>query len=166
MAEGHDIAIRARTPPLEDRASRCANSGSATTSSSPALPSARTICRPPCRRTSTGCRAWATASPNAITAGTTGPGGATATIAYRPRLASDDMHTLRAAAVAGLGVVQLPAMLLGDELRSGRLVRLLPEWSSKGAVVHAVFLAARAAAFGAGADRLPGQEVLDELAED
>ncbi len=68
-----------------------------------------------------------------------GPGGATATIPYRPRLVSDDMHSLRAAAVAGLGVVQLPAMLLEDELRSGRLVRLLPEWCSKGALVHAVF---------------------------
>ena len=41
--------------------------------------------------------------------------------------------------MVGLGVVQLPAMLLGDALRSGRLVRLLPDWCSKGAVVHAVF---------------------------
>lgn len=49
------------------------------------------------------------------------------------------MSALRTAAVAGVGVVQLPAMLVADELHSGRLVRLLPDWAPRREVVHAVF---------------------------
>ena len=49
------------------------------------------------------------------------------------------MSALRTAAVAGVGVVQLPAMMVADELRSGRLVRLLPDWAPRREVVHAVF---------------------------
>lgn len=167
VAEGYDIAIRARTPPLEDSSLALRELGQRdhVLVASPAfckdhpLPAVPAdLDRLPSLGDSLAERdhRWHL----------TGPGGATATIAYRPRLVSDDMHTLRAAAVAGLGVVQLPAMLLGDELRSGRLVRLLPEWSSKGAVVHAVFPSRRGL--------LPSVRALidflarkfDELAED
>jgi DNA-binding transcriptional LysR family regulator len=68
-----------------------------------------------------------------------GPEGAVAEIPHRPRFVTDDMVALRTAAVAGVGIVQLPAMVISDELGSGRLVKVLPEWFSKGAVVHAVF---------------------------
>lgn len=49
------------------------------------------------------------------------------------------MTALRMAARAGVGIVQLPTMVLGDEIRSGQLVKVLPDWSSKGGVIHAVF---------------------------
>ena len=49
------------------------------------------------------------------------------------------MVALRTAAVVGVGIVQLPAMVISDELSTGRLVKVLPQWCSKGAVVHAVF---------------------------
>ncbi|MCY1228252.1 LysR substrate binding domain protein [compost metagenome] len=49
------------------------------------------------------------------------------------------MIMLRAAAVAGAGLVQLPLMMVCDELRDGRLVRVLPGWAIKGGVIHAVF---------------------------
>jgi DNA-binding transcriptional LysR family regulator len=68
-----------------------------------------------------------------------GPKGATATVIHSPRLITDDMYSLRAAAVAGMGIAHLPGMMLRDQLRSGQLVRLLPDWCSTGAVVHAVF---------------------------
>lgn len=140
VAEGFDIAIRARTPPLEDSSLAMrelarrdwylvASPEFCQQHPLPAVPA--DLDRLPSLGDSLTERdhRWHLV----------GPGGATATIPYRPRLVSDDMHSLRAAAVAGLGVVQLPAMLLEDELRSGRLVRLLPEWCSKGALVHAVF---------------------------
>ncbi len=38
------------------------------------------------------------------------------------------MATLKEAAGAGLGVVALPAYTCRDELASGKLVKVLPEW--------------------------------------
>jgi DNA-binding transcriptional LysR family regulator len=45
-----------------------------------------------------------------------------------PRLVSNDMSTLKQAAVRGLGIVALPAYLCKKELRSGELTRVLPAW--------------------------------------
>jgi DNA-binding transcriptional LysR family regulator len=45
-----------------------------------------------------------------------------------PRLVSDDMSSLRQAAIEGLGIVALPAYVCRSELRSGRLTRILPGW--------------------------------------
>ena len=43
---------------------------------------------------------------------------------------SDDMSTLKQAAADNLGVVSLPAYTCRDELASGQLVRILPEWTT------------------------------------
>jgi DNA-binding transcriptional LysR family regulator len=67
-----------------------------------------------------------------------GPDGAQ-DIIHRPRLVSDDMIALRTAAIAGVGVVQLPLLMVSDEIRSGELVHLLPNWASKRQAVHAVY---------------------------
>ena len=45
-----------------------------------------------------------------------------------PRLISNDMSTLKRAAVEGMGIVALPAYLCKRELRSGELTRVLPGW--------------------------------------
>ena len=50
------------------------------------------------------------------------------TIPFSPQLCSDDMTTLKQAAVKGLGIVSLPAYTCRDELNDGSLVRVLPEW--------------------------------------
>jgi DNA-binding transcriptional LysR family regulator len=50
------------------------------------------------------------------------------TIQIAPRLKSDDMVTLKEAAAGGLGIVALPAYTCRDELASGKLVKVLPEW--------------------------------------
>ncbi len=65
--------------------------------------------------------------------------GATAQITHRPRLVTDDMAALRSAALAGIGVVLLPDMVVQPDLDAGRLVPLLPHWQSAPAVVQAVF---------------------------
>lgn len=46
------------------------------------------------------------------------------------RLRSDDIDTLKAAAVAGLGVVALPLYLCARELAAGALERVLPGWEA------------------------------------
>jgi DNA-binding transcriptional LysR family regulator len=56
-----------------------------------------------------------------------------------PRLSADDFYTVRCAALLGVGVARLPALLARDDLSSGALVRLLPSLSSRSGVVHAVF---------------------------
>jgi DNA-binding transcriptional LysR family regulator len=57
------------------------------------------------------------------------PGGRNEVIlALTPRLISDDMSTLKRAAVDGLGIVALPAYICKSELRSGELTRVLPGW--------------------------------------
>ena len=51
--------------------------------------------------------------------------------------------TLRAAAVAGVGVVQLPTMMVRDQLARGELVAVVPEWAPRREIVHAVFASRR-----------------------
>lgn len=50
------------------------------------------------------------------------------TIQITPRLKSEDMTTLKKAASEGLGIVALPAYTCREELASGQLVKVLPEW--------------------------------------
>jgi DNA-binding transcriptional LysR family regulator len=65
--------------------------------------------------------------------------GVEATLQYRPRLIADDLLTLKLAVIGGTGMCLLPDYMCEDELRDGRLVQLLPEWTRPVGVVHAVF---------------------------
>ncbi len=69
----------------------------------------------------------------------TGPEGAEAVQPHRPRFITTDMTTLRQAAVAGIGVVQLPVMMVKEQLADGSLVRVLPDWTPGREVIHVVF---------------------------
>ncbi len=68
-----------------------------------------------------------------------GPQGEELQVHYLPRMVCEDRITLRLAALEGVGVVQLPAMMILDDLRSGRLVDVIPGWKPRAGVVHAVF---------------------------
>lgn len=68
-----------------------------------------------------------------------GPDDAQATILHQPRLVTDDMQSLRQATLAGLGVTLLPDMMVHQDLATGRLKALLPEWRSETGLVQAVF---------------------------
>ncbi len=72
-----------------------------------------------------------------------GPDGAQATVRHRPRLITRSMLSLRAAAVAGVGVVQLPSMVVRDQLERGELVHVIPGWAPRREIVHAVFASRR-----------------------
>jgi DNA-binding transcriptional LysR family regulator len=49
------------------------------------------------------------------------------------------MISLRAAAQAGIGVVQLPLLMVQEQIASGALIRLLPDWAPRREIVHVVF---------------------------
>ncbi|AIO64896.1 LysR family transcriptional regulator [Burkholderia oklahomensis] len=72
-----------------------------------------------------------------------GPDGAHAAIHHRPRLVTRGMFAVRAAAVAGVGVVQLPTMMVRDQIARGELRQLLPGWAPRREIVHAVFASRR-----------------------
>ncbi|MDN7143423.1 LysR family transcriptional regulator [Pseudomonas sp. JQ170] len=72
-----------------------------------------------------------------------GPDGASASIRHTPRLVTDDLVVLRQAAVAGVGVVHLPLVVVREDIDAGRLVRATPNWAPECGVVHAVFASRR-----------------------
>lgn len=68
-----------------------------------------------------------------------GPGGAQQVVQHQPRYVADDLLTLKFAALAGTGVCWLPDYMCHEEIREGRLVRVMPDWAPAPAIVHAVF---------------------------
>lgn len=62
-----------------------------------------------------------------------------AELIHSPSLSTDDLFTLRRAAIRGVGVACLPTLLIADDLSSGVLVRVLPSLSFRAGVLHAVF---------------------------
>jgi len=87
-----------------------------------------------------------------------GPDGAHADVRHQPRLVTQSMLALRDAAVLGAGVVQLPGMLLREEMRSGALVQVLLGWEPRPEIIHAVYASRRG--------QLPAvRALLDHLAQ-
>lgn len=68
-----------------------------------------------------------------------GPNGKTAVVRHYPRLVTDDLGMLQSAVRDGLGVGLLPTIAVFDDLKAGRLVDLLPDWRSRPWIVHAVY---------------------------
>lgn len=68
-----------------------------------------------------------------------GPGGAAAIVRHQPRFVTEDMVALRHAALEGVGLVQMPTMVVIDDIKTGRLVDVLPDWAPRAGIIHAVF---------------------------
>jgi DNA-binding transcriptional LysR family regulator len=64
-------------------------------------------------------------------------------LAGNESFSSNDTSVLRCAAIAGAGVAILPTYLIGDDLREGRLKRVLPSMEPQTMGVHAIFLSRR-----------------------
>jgi DNA-binding transcriptional LysR family regulator len=138
IAEGFDVAIRVRFPPLEptdlvmrrlDESIQCLVASPAlirTPLSSPSelngLPS---VDPGPARRD----HQWQLEHKD----------GQMTLIPHRPRLITDDIAVLREATLAGVGIAQLPTVLIWEDIRAGRLVHVLPQWRPRSGIVHAVF---------------------------
>jgi DNA-binding transcriptional LysR family regulator len=67
-----------------------------------------------------------------------GPNAATTVISFDPVLRSSDFTILLRAAAAGLGIALFPAEVVEDEIRTKRLMRILPDWHRE-KVVHLIF---------------------------
>ena len=79
-------------------------------------------------------------------------------VVHEPRISSSSPSIVREAALDGVGVTALPEWSCHELLESGRLVRVLPDWTRRQGVVHMVFTSRRGL--------LPGvRAVLDFLAE-
>lgn len=68
-----------------------------------------------------------------------GPDGTHVAIHHQPRLVTRGMSTLRDAALAGVGIVQLPKLLTGGYLQRGELVHVLPGWAPRSELIHVVY---------------------------
>ncbi len=159
IEERMDLAIRVRPPPLDDselvlrvlgERSQClvASPDLLTEAGAPSVPAdlpslpSLALSRPQDRHV------WQLI----------GPDGARARIDHSPRLVTRSMETLRQAAIAGIGVVQLPTMMIRDALAAGELLAVLPEWAPPREIIHAVLPSRRGL--------LPGVRALvDFLAE-
>lgn len=138
MAEGVDIAIRVRFPPLEptDLVMRKLDTSTQCLVSSPAL-----LAQPlqsPAELSGLPSLGVGPFQQNHHWQ-LEGPDEKTTTIPFHPRLIVSDMTTLREAALAELGIVQLPGLMVWRDLEAGRLVHALPQWRPRAGVVHAVF---------------------------
>ena len=60
-------------------------------------------------------------------------------VPHTPRLATDDLATLRTAALEGIGIALLPDSLIRKDLADGSLVEVLPELKVVPGIVHVVF---------------------------
>ncbi|AQS88045.1 LysR family transcriptional regulator [Neoasaia chiangmaiensis NBRC 101099] len=133
-----DLAIRVRFPPLEpenlvmrvlDSSTQCLVAAPSLVPSP--LPSPADLTSLPSLDFNTGpaSHGW----------NLEGPDGETAMIFHEPRLITDNMTALREAALIGIGVVQLPTMMVWQDVQEGRLVQVLPGWRPRAGTVHAIF---------------------------
>jgi DNA-binding transcriptional LysR family regulator len=142
IAEGFDIAIRVRFPPLAssdlvmrqlDVSTQCLVASPALIAvplSSPAdLAGLPSLDLGPAQRE----HSWQLRHED----------GRTATVRHTPRLVTDDMSALRDAAYAGVGIVQLPMMMIWEDLAERRLIEVLPGWHLPAGIVHATFASRR-----------------------
>jgi DNA-binding transcriptional LysR family regulator len=138
MAEGFDLAVRVRFPPIEstdlvmrrlDVSTQCLVASPALLQvalSSPAdLYDIPSVDLGPARRD----HAWMLQSGS----------GQTASVPHRPRLVTDDMEALRHAVLQAVGIAQLPTIMIWRDIDEGKLIHVLPGWRPPPGVVHAVF---------------------------
>lgn len=140
VEEGLDFAIRVRVPPLEntDLAVRQLGLSFRILVASPAL-----AARYPAPESIDSLKDWPTVSTSSsgdrFVWSLTDADGRAISFAHRPRLATDDLASLRLAALGGIGVAELPRELVSADLQAGRLLHLLPALSAPTALVHAIF---------------------------
>ncbi len=142
IAEGVDVAVRVRFPPLDksELVMRTLGESPQCMVASPDVVRERSLplvpadlATLPSLDLASSRHAWELFGPN----------GESVRVEHTPRLVTDDMAQLLHAAVAGVGVVKLPSMVVEPELAAGRLVALMPDWRPRSGIVHVVFASRR-----------------------
>ena len=140
VEEGLDFAIRVRLPPLEntDLAVRQLGLSIRILVASPAL-----TARYPVPSSIESVKEWPTVSmasnSERFVWNLVDVEGRVTSWEHQPRLATDDLASLRVAAISGVGVAMLPREQVDADIRAGRLQHLLPGLASTPGLVHAIF---------------------------
>ncbi|MBP6561855.1 MAG: LysR family transcriptional regulator [Neisseriaceae bacterium] len=141
VGEGFDVAIRVRPDPLPDSdliVRRLAERGQCLVASPALIALMGGLPEAP-----TALSEWpslAIGQPqNAHVWTLFGPDERPLALHHRPRFVTTDMVAVREAALAGVGVVQLPLLMIQPQLACGQLVSVLPEWAPRKEIVHAVY---------------------------
>lgn len=140
LAEGIDVAIRVRPLPLENSnlVLRVLSDRGQCLVASPALlkqcgtpTTPEDLAKLPSLSRSTPHEAqqWHLCSPS----------GDALVVPHKPRYITTDMQALLSAALAGVGVVQLPILMLENHLDNGELIALLAQYPPRREVIHLVF---------------------------
>ena len=140
IAEGFDLAIRVRPPPLEDSelVLRVLGQRRQGLVASPALLQHHGMPQGPADLA--GLPSVALGQPQDDHRWQLhGPDGQQAEVRHHPRLVTRGMLALREAACAGVGVVQLPWMIVADAVAAGRLQPVLPDWRPPAETIHLVY---------------------------
>jgi DNA-binding transcriptional LysR family regulator len=139
LGEGLDLALRVRFPPLEDSGlvMRVLSNSPQRLVAAPQFLTSRMSPAAPADLAEWPSLDWGPVRDHVWQL--VGDKGQEAQLRHRPRYITDDMTALRQAALRGLGIVQLPCMVVEEDLRTGVLQDVLPGWEPKGGVVHAVF---------------------------
>ena len=140
VAEGIDLALRVRPLPLQDssQAMRVLAHAAQVLVASPALVKQQGDPRSPVDLASWPSLGYGPPMDGHVWT-LLGPDAAQATQHHTPRFVTTDMLTLRAAAIAGIGVVQLPALMVREEIAAGQLRHVLPEWAPRQETIHVAF---------------------------
>lgn len=144
ISEGIDLAIYVRPPPLQDSnlvmriLSDC---GQALVASPTLVQQYDGVPQLPCELN--GLPSISRPGPQASCWALYGQNDTQAVVYHTPRFITTDMVALREAAMAGVGIVQLPLMAVCKQLKAGSLVKLVPEWAPIRELIHVVFSSKR-----------------------
>ena len=140
IEEGIDVAIRVRFPPLEstELVMRTLGEHSQHIVASPALLKVQPAPLVPADLNTLPTLDFAPVLTKHVWQ-LHGADGAAVRITHTPRLVTDDLAQLLYAALEGVGIAKLPAMVVREHLAHGRLIELVPDWRPQIGVVHAVF---------------------------
>ncbi|MBJ6763573.1 LysR family transcriptional regulator [Myxococcaceae bacterium JPH2] len=137
MEEGFDLAVRAGKLADSSLMARRLGDIERVAVASPEYLKARGTPRTPADLTKHDCLIFGTTLEGNVW--TLHAGGRSVDVKVSGRLVVNEPDMLRAVTMAGAGIALLPSLHSAEDLTSGRLQRVLPDWSSAGAPVHAVY---------------------------
>lgn len=137
MEEGFDVAVRAGHLPDSSLMARRLGDIERLVVASPEYLQARGAPKTPSDLTKHECLFFGKSLEGNVW--TLHAGGRSVDVKVSGRLAVNEPDMLRAVTATGVGVALIPGQQCLEDLASGKLQRVLPDWSSAGAPVHALY---------------------------